>query len=203
MSIGLKGTPSAAAVLAGVLLAGFTVWITRQAKALEQDLDGSARRIALLDKPAPDFRLTALDGRTVSLSDYRGRKKLLLVFWASWNTGSHPVMLLLSMLYQRQHTPESGFDILAVAVDDDAAQARKFVDESKVPFPVALDRDRETTNAYQIRSVPTMLIVDADGKVEYGSVDFAQGRQNEFARRLGLRPGDFRMEMGGRNGRGN
>jgi hypothetical protein len=39
--------------------------------------------------------------------------------------------------------------------------------------------------------------------VTYGAVGFAQGRQNEFARQLGLSPGDFRMEMGAPNGRRN
>src|SRR5271165_6995988 len=87
--------PSSIAVFAVVALAGFTAWITRQAKALEQDLDVSSQKIALLDKPAPDFRLTSLDGRGVSLADYRG-KKLVLVFWASWNNGSHPAMLMLA-----------------------------------------------------------------------------------------------------------
>jgi hypothetical protein len=48
-----------------------------------------------------------------------------------------------------------------------------------------------------------MLIVDTDGKVIYGNVGFAQGRQNDFARHLGLRPGDFRMEMGAPRVRGN
>src|ERR1035441_6422681 len=52
--------PSSVAIVAGIILAGFTVWITRQAKALERDLDGSSQKIVLLDKPAPDFRLTTI-----------------------------------------------------------------------------------------------------------------------------------------------
>src|SRR5208282_1357304 len=103
--------PSSVAIVAGVILAGFTVWITRQAKALERDLDGSAQKIVLLDKPAPDFHLTAIYGRAVSLADYRGKKKLVLVFWASWNNVSHSEMLRLGMMYQRFHPTESGFDV--------------------------------------------------------------------------------------------
>src|ERR1035438_8219247 len=99
--------PSSVAVLAVLGLAGFTAWITRQAKALERDLDENSQKIALLDKPAPDFRLTSLDGRTVSLADYRGKKKLVLIFWATWNNSSHPEMLMLSVLYRsEEHTSE-------------------------------------------------------------------------------------------------
>ncbi len=195
--------PSSVAIAAGVVLAGFTVWITRQAKVLERDMDANSQRIALLDKPAPDFSATSFDGRTVSLADYRGRKKLVLVFWATWNNVSHPEMLVLGQMYQRFHTSDSDFDMVAIAVDDDRAAVKQFAVDSKLPFPALLDRNRTVTNAYQIRSLPTALLIDTDGKVTYGIVGFTQQRQNEFARRLGLRPGDFRMEMGAPRGRGN
>lgn len=193
--------PSSAAVLAIVVLAGFTTWITWQAKALERNLDTSSQKIALLDKPAPNFSLQSLDGHTVSLADYRGKKKLVLVFWASWNNGSHPEMLLMSLLYQQSHKPDSEFDIVAISVDDDAAAVRKFVSESKIPFPVVLDHDRKVTDAYQIRSIPTSLLVGTDGIVNYGTVGL--NRRNDMARQLGLGASDVRMEMrapnGGRN----
>ena len=196
--------PSSIAVLAFVALAAFTAWITRQAKRLEQDLDVSSQKIALLDKSAPEFRLTALDGRTVSLSDYRGKKKLLLVFWASWNNASHPEMLLMGVLYQNGHKPESDFDFLGISLDDDKAAAQKFIGDTKTPFPVVLDQKRAIADSFQIRTIPTVLLVDINGKVEYGSVGFNQRGQMEFAQRLGIRPGDLRMEMRAPNaGRGN
>jgi peroxiredoxin len=195
--------PSSVAVIAGLVLAGFTVWITRQAKALERDLDLSSQRIALLDKPAPDFHLTSLGGRAISPADYRGGKKLLLVFWASWNNGSHPALATLGQLYARFHTPTSDFDMVGVAVDDDPAVARQFVHDNNIPFPVVLDHRRETTNAYQIRSLPTTLIVDPDGKVIYGGVGFVPRGLQDVAQHLGLPTGGFRMDMRMPHGRGN
>jgi peroxiredoxin len=196
--------PSSLAIAAAIILAGFTVWITRQAKALERDLDATSQRIVLLDKSAPDFHLTAIDGRSVSLADYHGKKKLVLIFWASWNNGSHPEMLMLGMLYGRVHTADSDFDVIGVAVDDDSAAVRQFAADTKISFPLVLDRNREVTNAYRIRSLPTALLIDPDGKVSYGNVGFTQARLNEFLGRLGLRPEDLHLEMMGvRRGRAN
>ncbi|HUB78021.1 MAG TPA: TlpA disulfide reductase family protein [Bryobacteraceae bacterium] len=193
--------PSPVAIVAGVILAGFTIWITHQAKALERDLDANSLKIALLDKPAPDFHLTSFDGRPVSLAGLRG-KKLVLMFWATWNNTSHPEMLMLSMTYDRARTTESDFNVVAVAVDDDQTAVRKFAADSRIPFPLVLDHNRDLANAYRIRSIPTALIIDGDGKIVYGVVG-AQRNQGEFARQLGISPRDFRMELGAPRGRGN
>jgi peroxiredoxin len=193
--------PYPVAIVAGVILAGFTVWITRQAKALERDLDANSQKIALLDKPAPDFHLTSIDGRAVSLADFRG-KKLVLMFWATWNNTSHPEMLMLGMTYERARTPESDFNVVGIAVDDERAAVKQFAADSRIQFPVVLDRNREAADAYRIRSIPTALIVDSDGKIIYG-IAGAQRNQGEFARHLGISQQDFRMQMGAPRGRGN
>jgi peroxiredoxin len=112
-------------------------------------------------------------------------------------------MMMLGAMYDRNRTPASDFDLLAIAVDDDLAAVKQFVSDSKLPFPVVLDHNRSLANAYQIRSVPTELLIDTDGKVTFGSAGFSQRPQNEMAQRLGIRPGDIRMEMGAPNGRGN
>ena len=66
-----------------VALAVFTVWITWRAKMLEIGETSTPSTPVLVGQIAPDFQLTTLDGRNVSLSDYRG-KKVLLAAWASW-----------------------------------------------------------------------------------------------------------------------
>jgi peroxiredoxin len=193
--------PSPAAIAAIAILVGFTAWITRQAKALEKDLNATSQKIALLDRPAPDFHRTTLDGHPVSLADYRG-KKLVLIFWASWNNASHPSMMTLSSLYQNGHKPDSDFEMLGVSLDEDRAAAEKFISEGRTPFPTVLDDKRSLANTYQVRSLPTALLIDADGKVVYGFPGVNQrGLGGEWAQRLGI-PEGGRMERGP-FGRGN
>jgi peroxiredoxin len=193
---------SPASALAVVVLAAFTVWINWRAKALEQDLGVSSTKLAIVGKQAPDFHLLSLDGRTVSLSDYRG-KKLAVMFWASWNNGSHPAMASLGLFYRNNRTDDANFNLVAISVGDDRKAAQDFVTQNKVTFPVLLDPTEGVAKAFQVRSIPAVAIIDANGKVTWGFVGFTQRLAFDMARELGVT--NFRgIEMGGpRGGRGN
>ena len=180
-------SPSTA--LAVVVLALFTVWITWRTKLLEQDLDANSTKISLTGKAAPDFHLTSLDGRSVSLADYRG-KRLVVVFCASWNIGSPTAVLSLSMFYKQVHTAGSDFEIAAVSVDEDKAAAQEFAKKSNLPFPVVLDPGMSVAKAFQVRRIPTVMLIDAAGKVTYGTVRVDQAVGFALARELGIK--DYR-----------
>jgi peroxiredoxin len=181
-----------------VALAAFTVWITWRAKTLELDLGVNTTKLALVGKQAPDFHLPALDGRTVSLSDYHGRK-VAVIFWASWNNGSHPAMASLGLFYRNNRTADANFDMVAISVGDDRKAAQDFVTESKVTFPVLLDGSEATAKAFQVRSIPAVAVIDGNGKVTWGFVGFTQRLTFDLARELGVT--NFRgMEFGGPNG---
>lgn len=183
------------------MLAGFTVWVTWRAKALEIDLGVSSTKLALVGKPAPDFHLPALDGRTVSLSDYHG-KKLAVIFWASWNNGSHPAMASLGLFYRNNHPADANFDVVGVAMGDERKAVQNFVDQTKITFPVLLDSSESTARAFQVRSIPSVAVVDGNGKVTWGFVGFTQRMPFDLSRELGVQ--NYRMEFGGpRGGRGN
>ena len=153
---------SPAAALAIVALAAFTVWIGWRAKALERDLDGNATKLAVVGKQAPDFHLPALDGRTVSLSDFHGRK-VAVVFWASWNNGSHPAMASLGLFYRNNRPADANFDMVAISVGDDRKAVQEFVTQNKVTIPVLLDGSEATAKAFQVRRIPAVAVIDANG----------------------------------------
>jgi hypothetical protein len=96
-------------VLAIATLATFTVWITWRAKSIELLGHSGQARSALMGKPAPDFDLESLDGRRVSLADYRG-KTVALTFWASWCAPCRMELPVLTKLYEQTHNSESSFE---------------------------------------------------------------------------------------------
>ena len=76
----MHSSPPKAALAGLVGLAAFTVWITWRAKLLEIKLQGRGAETHLVNKPAPNFSLAALDGHAVSPADSRGKQKLVITF---------------------------------------------------------------------------------------------------------------------------
>ena len=113
---------------------------------------------------APDFRLLAIDGSTVSLGDLRGQV-VLLNFWATWCPPCKAEMPDLDALY-REHKSQRNFVVLGVDAEESQAQVGAFASSHDVTFPLLLDSDGKVTDGlYVVRSLPTSMIIDRDGRI--------------------------------------
>lgn len=111
---------------------------------------------------AMDFKLKDLNGKEVSLSDYKG-KKVLLNFWATWCSPCKAEMPEMEALYQQ--TKDSDLVILAVNLDEDKDTVQKFISSNKYNFPVLLDTENIVASKYQIVSIPTSFFIDKEGNI--------------------------------------
>lgn len=107
---------------------------------------------------APDFELMTLDGKTVKLSDYRG-KKVILNFWATWCPPCKAEMPDIQKFYNET---DDNVEILAINIDPQY-DVKKFVREANVTFPVLLDSKDEVNNLYRILTIPTTYFIDGEG----------------------------------------
>jgi peroxiredoxin len=112
--------------------------------------------------PAPDFRLSALDGPEQSLSSLRGRV-VLLNFWATWCKPCEDEMPAMQRLYQQ--LPREDFELLAVSVDDGPAEVVAFQQRLGLSFPILLDSDQRVARSYETFRFPETLLVGRDGVV--------------------------------------
>ncbi|WP_457600901.1 peroxiredoxin family protein [Hydrogenivirga sp.] len=110
---------------------------------------------------APDFTLKTIDGREVSLKDYRG-KVVLINFWATWCPPCRNEMPLFVRVYKRHR--DKGFEILAVSTDSSLDPVKKFVKEFRINFPVLYD-DKNVVSLYGIQGLPTSFLIDREGKI--------------------------------------
>jgi peroxiredoxin len=111
---------------------------------------------------AADFKLKDLNGKDVSLSDFKG-KKVFLNFWASWCPPCKAEMPEMEKLYQE--TKDSDLVILSVDLSEDKATVQRFITDNKYNFPVLLDTDNAAASAYQVVSIPTSFFIDKEGNI--------------------------------------
>jgi len=112
---------------------------------------------------APDFKLPAVDGSMVSMSDYLG-KVVLVDFWATWCPPCQEMIPILSRLHKAYS--EKGLVILGVSLDNEGLAALgTFVHEKMIPYKVVMG-DRRISNAFGgVSSIPTLYIVDREGRL--------------------------------------
>jgi peroxiredoxin len=179
---------SATALLAIVILSVFTVLITWRAHVLETALQREDEQPDLVDKMAPDFSAPALDGRTVRLADFRGQKRIVVAFWASWCGPCRLEMPALIQFYKTHHSETSDFEIVAVSIDEDTKEAASFAAAMRLNFPVLLDPRQKMAGAYDVHGIPTMFVIDKNGKVVFGHEGFDATMEFQLAAALGINP---------------
>ncbi|MFY9269365.1 MAG: TlpA disulfide reductase family protein [Candidatus Manganitrophaceae bacterium] len=112
---------------------------------------------------APDFLVKNLKGGAASLSQYRG-KVVLINFWATWCEPCRMEMPSMEALYRSY--PRSEFEILAVSIDTiGEPPVRVFIEDFGFSFPVLIDNFFEVNDRYQVRVVPTSILIDRKGVV--------------------------------------
>jgi cytochrome c biogenesis protein CcmG/thiol:disulfide interchange protein DsbE len=117
---------------------------------------------ALIGAPANDFRLTGLDGRTISLADLRGNL-VLLNFWASWCIPCREETPLLEATARKYEG--RGLRVVGVVYQDSADAARAFEASYGLTYPSALDPDGRTAINYGVLGIPESFLIDAAGVI--------------------------------------
>ena len=113
--------------------------------------------------PAPNFTLPDLTGKSVSLTDYRG-KVVLLNIWATWCPPCVEEMPSLEKLHQAMKG--ESFEILTVSLDESGAEVvTPFMKKHKLNFPALIDSAGTLKNLYQTTGIPESLIITKDGVI--------------------------------------
>ena len=120
-------------------------------------------RVPVVGAPAEDFRLVDLEGKSQSLSQYRG-KVVLVNFWATWCKPCTTEMPAMQATYDRLR--EKGFVVLAINELEDDARVREHIKQHGHTFPVLMDRDNKVANQFGVFGLPVSVFIDEKGVVQ-------------------------------------
>ena len=111
-------------------------------------------------KAAPDFTLPTVDGKQVSLREYRG-KVVFLNFWATWCIPCREEMPALERLHQTYQSQDLA--IISIDLKESAEQVRAFFQKHGLSFPALLDQDGSVFRDYLVAGMPTTYLIGRDG----------------------------------------
>jgi thiol-disulfide isomerase/thioredoxin len=134
----------------------------RAPQTVKERAAGLLKRLEALGKPL-ELSFTAVDGREVKLSAYKG-KVVLIDFWATWCGPC--VVELPNVLKTYEELHPKGFEIVGISFDAEKDALVKFVKEKNMPWPQYFDGKgwgNKFGQEFGITAIPTMWLVDKNG----------------------------------------
>jgi thiol-disulfide isomerase/thioredoxin len=125
---------------------------------------GALKRLDLTGKPL-SISGPGLQNDTIDSAQYRG-KPVLFVFWASWSSPVKQDLPELIKVYDKYHA--RGLEVIGINLDNDRAELAAFLKENRLAWPQIYEpggMDSRLAIDYGIILMPTMFLVDAEGKV--------------------------------------
>ena len=114
-------------------------------------------------KMAPNFSLEDLNGQKVELKNFKG-KVIFLNFWATWCGPCKEEMPSMESLWQWFKGKD--FLLLSVSVDyEGVKQVKEYVEKQRYTFRVLIDPQCQVLDLYEVKAIPTTLMIDKKGQI--------------------------------------
>jgi peroxiredoxin len=145
-----------------IVLISFTLSFSSERTRDELFLKMDIRPVRVNTK-AQNFCLEDLKGGKWHLKNLKG-KVIFLNFWATWCGPCKEEMPSIETLYQQ--FKEKNFVFLTISVDYEGKKlVKEFIEKRRYTFPVLLDPKCEILDLYQVKGIPTTIIIDKNGKM--------------------------------------
>ena len=188
-------------LLAAFLMAATTVWAQL---GPEPDFDSKyATELVKAGTHAPDFKMKTIDGKTFKLSQLKG-KTVVLDFWASWCPDCRKDAPEVVRMY-KEYAPQ-GIEFVGVSMDTDVEAWRKACEQFGITYTQVSElkkfKETDISKAYGVKWIPSMVVVDKEGKVALSTVlTYKVDKYLKELRPTGFKPIRERVTIDGDHGK--
>lgn len=130
---------------------------------------------------APDFVLKSTSGKNVRLSELKGRV-VMLNFWATWCGPCAEEIPHLNKLHESLDPYD--FELLGINLDENQSKAMHLAKKLNVNFPVLFDTEKDVSRSFDIKAMPTTIIIDRAGKIRHVNHGFKKGYIERYHRQI-------------------
>jgi len=131
-------------------------------------------------KTAPDFEGKLLDGGKFTLSDYIGKKIIILNFFATWCGPCREEMPELERFYSKYRKDK--LILVGISEESERDEVKTFVQKHKLTFPVIVDKKGEIGKKYGVTSYPTTVLIGAQGDILLYEIGMISNTEATFSR---------------------
>ena len=142
-------------------------------------LDGAEHIKQVLDKPAPDWQATDIDGKPLKLSDFRG-KVVVMDFWyrgCGWCMFATPQVKQLAEDFKGQPVA-----VLGMNTDEDEKDARFVIDAMGMTYPTV--KAAGIPDKYGVEGFPTMIVIDPQGVIREVHTGYSPTLREDIGKRI-------------------
>ena len=182
-------------------MAATTVWARL---GPEPDFDSKyATELVKAGVQAPDFKMKTIDGKTFKLSQLKG-KTVVLDFWASWCPDCRKDAPEVVRMY-KEYAPQ-GIEFVGVSMDTDMEAWRKACEQFGITYTQVSElkkfKETDIAKAYGVKWIPSMVVVDKEGKVALSTVlTYKVDKYLKELRPTGFKPTRERVTIDGDHGK--
>lgn len=158
------------------------VYLGNVSRALKLKMESEVDKI-LINEPSPDFTVKDINGKTVSLADFKG-KTIVLDFWATWCgpcKKSFPSMQSVLNMYKKDPDVKFLFIHTRETVADPLSDAKNYLSANNYEFDLYMDikdpltKQNNAVTAFGAKGIPAKFVIDGEGNIRFRIIGFSGG----------------------------
>ncbi|PID72711.1 MAG: redoxin [Desulfobulbus propionicus] len=131
------------------------------------------------------FKQQDMNDNTIDMNSIIGKKPVMLVFWASWCPNCKTEAAKVNQIVAQYKDRGMEFIGINIGYNDSIARARSFIKKNKMAYPSVFDKSNRITRKYMVHGVPTVIVADANGIVQFRNYGVPEITEAHFKQLMG------------------